>query len=139
LPETYSPIAELTHGGASVGATVADSTATAAAPALQPPAAKVRARERQHPRQSHVALHTPAAPLLPVAQVGETDATPEQAVVAAPDDAQTRYAAREEQAPKQGEFRGGAVIIIGAGVLLIVTGVAVLLLFMSMCHHDSWW
>jgi hypothetical protein len=142
LPETHSPMAALTHGGETVAQAVPHSVVTAVAapvPRHRPPGAEARAPKRERPGPSHVALHTLAPVLVPLLQVSEVDATPEQTLQSMPDEVQSRYAQREEQAPKLQEFRGGAVIIIGAAALVVVAVVAVLaLLFMMMCRRDCW-
>jgi hypothetical protein len=122
MPATRSPIGSLALGRGGTSAPAAASTAPLTTrahvqrwtPVARPALAKVDA-----PREA------PALPLMaanPETSLSATlPATQES-------EAQLRYASREQTSPQQQEFRGGQILIVGLGAVLVVVLVLVLLI-----------
>lgn len=142
LPTSRSPIDELAYGrgGASTPAQLSsDELVALAAPTpddvLQPAAAaKVVAVHKSVARRPQLAAAKVEQPVSAVAQpapaavVTEAPAAP---LLASNDvGMEQRYAARDQQASDQKQFRGGDAIVITAGALVVVLLIVVLILLL---------
>lgn len=139
LPTSPSPIHELAYGkgGSSEPADLSldglDDPSTVLAPATPVVAAKVAPHKSQRglPKQTLALAPQPAA--APTAAPAAEPAPQPMAaapVVLAQNDATGRYAAREQQAQKQQEFRGGDAIVITAGTLVVILLIVILILLL---------
>jgi hypothetical protein len=140
LPTTASPIDELAYGkgGSSEPADSSldglDDPNAVLALATPAPLAKLAPHKAQHrvlPKAKLALASQPAAAATP-----EPVAAPApqpmaaQPVLLAQNDSASRYAAREQRAQKQQDFRGGDAIVITAGTLVVILLIVILILLL---------